>query len=1303
MNAIGKLTTMALFGGAVLTTTGAEKLLTLVDLPVSATNNAMHLASVTERPWWNEAWTKRMPLLVAGQTDVQDDKVVVDAVVDFGEPVRPEEVRVVTPWEEEVPCVAEKVKVEGEQRKVRLLFKTSLRPHQNKPFLVYFGNPDAKAEKLSEDVTLETDEHNFRVRNGVLDVVFDRRRVTEGLIRSLRILGSTCKTVLFDRATGYAKDGFTFRPNAKNGWDKGTVVMDNAFAKEIRFDCADATVTFTLYAEQPRIDWKYELKRGDSATVVMNWGLGTGTSWDDFFYCGKSGKILTQRAGLDANTDCMPCPEGQFQDWLGEGWYAIGERRMADIAGLVFDVKAVGHMSYSSYYGNNTSVTLRHKLARGEKASGAGAVVATLGNVEDYRKIANRIERPVAVSVGAVQAKVSKPLRIPRLDADWCFDHNVGYYYGGDSGTAEPLLKDPDWARTICRRMRSYGSTTVCLMGYPWWMMPIRDKSVYDRLLAIQKSGAFEGWVAKKTPPTWEQMQEPERGAGIVQFTKAIHEYGMAVHTWCGEVPGWSTQASVGKFMPELNDLAVDMMCERVKCGQDCAYSNAIEGEGVALPDDIVRKNGSSSYWTWKDPQEAFDAFDRQHALMREFYTKFKARYPDIPVFLWNSEDGEIGREKFMSEDEGYFDTMVVEMLCHSGFGHTKHVAKRMRSHFNNRAGHTVWHHYYIMNPKTEERLWQIEWPFIFGVNGYSQENLTYESKDLQMSEVTADFFRFAEYTRLGEKVAKMAPVKNLGVYRDPKAFREDVLKNRLKKPYPYGAQQDGRVRSFSEIRNFNYDVIGPKFFTAKDLAQYRVVYIPEDDVLSEAEAQAALDYVKAGGSLVTEGATGEKVKVEGEGEEWKAKFDRGEIVEYGKGKIVWFKEPRTDRLAKRDGKTIAELRKLFDSLGGVEPYTLTGSNVLDGNLQAGPEGMFLGLYNSAKSVQTGVVTIRGLGQRSRSTMEGDLFVLDVKTGERQVVSNGTFTVSVLPRNTGYYLIGDAAFTAVPTVRPAAWMGADTASFKARPYEAKAIDITGFKPTVAVEFVRTNGEGRPIAIARSTFAKYDVRSFTAKGFDAKDCKAALGEAKFIHFVDVEAKDADLVFASCADELKALLKRGGTILLSRTPTGPAAQAFLKEVDVFDPNPSAVKNIGDSWGTWCGPNDHPYLTADVQSTGVEPKGGGSREWWNWKHLCTYFQYGRVFAKWDEAKQLRLFRPMNDGEKYAGLVIQEKVLGAGRVIFNENQRSFTDWYESKAFGDNWMALITGEKSAEHAKKATQLNGGPSDVYVETRKKGW
>jgi len=80
---------------------------TLADLPVSGTDNPLYLKAMSERPWWNKAWTRRAPILVSSRAKVKCGKVVVDAVVDFGEPVRPEDVRVVTPWETEVECVAE--------------------------------------------------------------------------------------------------------------------------------------------------------------------------------------------------------------------------------------------------------------------------------------------------------------------------------------------------------------------------------------------------------------------------------------------------------------------------------------------------------------------------------------------------------------------------------------------------------------------------------------------------------------------------------------------------------------------------------------------------------------------------------------------------------------------------------------------------------------------------------------------------------------------------------------------------------------------------------------------------------------------------------------------------------------------------------------------------------------------------------------------------------------------------------------------------------------------------------------------
>ncbi len=1275
---------------------------TLLELPVSAVSNKVYLSSMTERPWWNENWQKRVPLLVSGQADVVDDKVVVDAIVDFDERVKPEDIRVVTPWETEIPCACEKV---GD-KKVRLLFKTRLRIHENRPFLVYYdrrdvaGAPSEASIPEGPGVWMRTTDDAFHLNNGVVDVVFDRRHATESLIRSMRIVGSNCQTIFFDGANGYAKNGFVFSPNDTNTWDAGEVVLDTPLAKSIRFSCPSASVTFTLYDEQPRLDWAYELNRGDGCSIAIKWGLGTGSAWDDFFYFGKAGKILTQRAGLDATTDCITPPYGRFENWLGEGWYAIGERRMPDIAGLVFDVKSVSKLEYDSYYSVSSRIEFSHKLARCEKARGSGALVATLGNVEDFRKIARRIEKPIVVSVGEAQAKVVKPHKIPRLDRDWCCDYNVGYATDGgcgDSGTAKPVEKDPMWAKNVCDRMRSYGSTAVCVMGYPWWMMPIRDKALFDCIIGIQKSGAFESWVGERTFATWEDMQKPGQGEGVLQFFKAIHDAGMAANTWTSEVPGWATQVDQGSFMPELNDIAVLLQSERVKEGQDCAYSFAIYHEGIHLPRDLVKKNGSTSYWTWKNPQEAFDVFDRQHTLVKSFYEQFKKLHPNVPVFLWNSENGSIDREKFMSEDEGYFDSVVVEMLPMHGISHTKHCAKRMRSHFNNRVGHTVWHHYYVFDPKTVERIMQIEWPFIFGINGYSQENLTYEAVDLESSEFSADFFRFAEYTRLGEKVARMAPVKNLGVYRDPKAYRADIIEKRHGKPYAYLTQHDGRVRSFSELKNFNYDVIGPKYFTAKDLAQYRVVYVPEDETLRETEARELVAYVKAGGSAIIEGVTVEKFgKLSG-------RLKDGVIASLGKGKMLWYKECRTDRLVKRDGRAIAEVRKAIADMGGIEPYTLKGSVVLDGNLQAGPDGMFLGLYNAYGERQTGTVTLNsGIQELNRSDVP--LYVLDVKNGTRQLVVSNAFTVACEPQQCAFYLIGDDAFTAIPKTRDCAWAGSVATAFRPRTSAETAKLNLDFKPTVVVEFTRADERGEPVKYTQTIEAKYDIRAFTAKTFDAKACAAAIAEAKLVHFVDAQSQDADLVFANCAEALKGLLKRGGTILVTRTETGPAAQAFFKSVDVFDPNPSATRGIGDTWAVWCGGENHPYLTADTVVFAKEPVQEKDLFLWQaWNGVCSYFQYGRVFAKWDPAKQQRLFIPKVDGEKYAALVVQEKVLGAGRVIFSENQRSFTDWYESKRFVRNLLAYIMGEKPSEHAQKVIEKNGGIGDVYVETRTKGW
>ena len=91
--------------------------------------------------------------------------------------------------------------------------------------------------------------------------------------------------------------------------------------------------------------------------------------------------------------------------------------------------------------------------------------------------------------------------------------------------------------------------------------------------------------------------------------------------------------------------------------------------------------------------------------------------------------------------------------------------------------------------------------------------------------------------------------------------------------------------------------------------------------------------------------------------------------------------------------------------------------------------------------------------------------------------------------------------------------------------------------------------------------------------------------------------------------------------------------------------------------------------------------------------YCGSSRKFAKWDAAKQYAPYVDKLQNE-YALMVVQESVIGAGKVIFSHNQYCFTSWYENFAHGDALLSFLLGMPVADHAEKVTQMNGGPGKV---------
>ena len=1248
----------------VRTLRGAE---TLLDLPISDCGNRAYLTSAAERPWWNAAWKRRAPILVSGFSGEASVKTIVDCVVDFGEAIDPAAVRLVTPWETTVPCVAEK----AEGTALRLLFKTSLRPNENRPFLVYWDNPAATRERVRAGVTLEADDREVHVANGVLDVTFDNEHKTAGFLKTLRVIASETPNELLERATGFAWGGFSLLPGGQTTWSKATVTADNAFLKEIRFSSDRGDVFFRLYAEQPRVDWRYSF-RPDVRSVksAISFGVGGGTAYDDILYCGSAGKVLALKAGLDENTDCIPHPEyNDLAAWISEGWIAIRDRKAKDYAGVFFDRDALAGLRYWGHAqcsGEEFSFTFAHGTGGTLPTTGSGALVANIGDAEEIRREYRRVRFPPKVFVGAAESVRTIPVRIPHLAHDFCADFNIGQGSGAGWRSGEPL-DGTDWASNTVDHIRSMGANTLHVCGL---------KVNFFRQVPVEPSQA-KRWQSRLPEGT-----EPYGGLETVKNDRhvlrdeiaAAHAKGVATDIWGSYLPGWRLKSgSDAKLNAEACAVDREMQNLIVDAGVDC-YANALpQGEGPIYHAELGKKYGRA-FWQWPDPSLFFADQDFVNEQTRTFYRQAKAHAPDKPVILWNSENGELRREQFMTEQAGSFDSCMVEILPHeNGFPRVKHIVKRMRSLFNNEPGRTVYHHFYFYPFHHYQRIWETAMPFICGVNGFSYENLTYENLNPEYCEMIADFYRFAEYTKLGDKAAKMGPVKNLAVFRDTAAFRADIACRRTGSPYPYHAQHDGRVRSFGEIPNYSYDVVISRFFTAKDLRPYRAVYVPEDPVFTDAFAQELLAYVEAGGGAIVEGVTATNRVLAALG------LRDGEVRALGKGRISRFAAVMTDALAKRDAKTMAAVTNRVAAVGGAQPYSLTGRG-LDSILQASDEGLLLGVINvdrtrPAKGTFSLDATSSALLVRPR-------FVLDVKRGV-QTPFTGSFEVSLAPGCTAYYLLGDAAFTSVPAAKDAEMRGASASAARGKAHKLTPSADASCAPQRGVEIAPARNGLRPTS--RAAFAKVMTTVVNTKGatrnFDREKMGAAIAAAQYV-LVLAEADESDVVFKECASELKELLKRGGGICFNHVTPGPAARALLKDVGVFDPTASAETGVGDGRGVRAEgvADDNPMLAQARREMPMFSHGVG---------------YRRVYRTWDRERQSAPYRAALDPNA-AVVVLQDKVLGAGKVIFSENTSAFTDWYENITWGENILSWFLGRHVEEHAERVKRYNGGPGDPVL-------
>ena len=1230
----------------------------LLEIPVSSVGNVAYLSSIGDRPWWNASWKRRAPLLVSSTMECADAKATVDIVVDFGEPVNPDEIRIVTPWETVVPCVAES---RGET-KAAIWFQTPLRICENKPFLVYWGNPSATRMRPRTHLTLESDSDEFVMANGVIEVVFDRRGRTAGPLKGLRVLASQAPSQILQRASGYAWQGFELNAKREPSFGAGEVVLDNAYKKEIRFENDNVVLAFSLYPESPRLDWRYELKKGgEDARLEIAWLCGGDAGQDDIVYPGTRGKTLLLRAELDQGSDAMPHPRYSLGKFIGEGWLAIRDRRAGDVVGVLFDRSLLSSLDYRGHgqaSGELTSFVFRHPRMATNKGH-AGSLVAFRGEVKGMRDEYLRRKGAVLSVLGPAEAYKEHPLALPRLDHDFIADYNIGFGAGHGWRSAEPL-DGSEWAENVMNRLRSYGANTARFGHYgdctPFMKI---SEGHYNRLKTVAgKDGS--SWKGRKWPDwTFERYD----GRALEAYCAAAHTKGMRVSNWPQYLAlGHGFRLDGKKADPEIAQLDREIQCVFAESGVDVVCCTQSGGESPDMPKAFVDKMGRQ-YWKWEDPSLYFEnVVEPEKKRLRLCFAEARRRCPSAKFMVFTSENGEVPREKFMSESVGFFDSCYVEMLPEGKMPHCKYVAKRMRALFDNEAGRTVHHHFYFYNLTEQARVNEVEMPFICGVNGFSTENLTYEQWDREYSEIPADFYRFAEYTRLGAKASRMAPVRDVAVFRDGEAFRADIVAHRTigSNPWDTYALGDRRVEAFAHVANLSWDIVINAHFTKESLRKYRVVYVPSDEVFSDALAKELLAYVNDGGGAIVEGATVNASSMLRD----LGLRDR-EVRAIGKGRILYRKDILSETLV-RGGETAAkDLCAALASVGSVQSYAVTNRK-LDSVLQASDNGLLLGVYNlDPQKTQTATFTLRDpkvLPVEMKSS-----FVLDVMNGVRRPFA-GSFEIIAGPSQCAYYLIGGEEFTKLPAVRKCQGSGADWGVEEAWQVECAS---GGFSPAVAIEFVNADKNGEPIVIRRSKEASIERVAFVESEEDR--FFVALKKAKYVHFQSA-AEKWDGLFASHRAEWRDFFTRGGGLFFDKVMPGKNAERFLTEVGVVNPGRSLAADSGGGTGVW----NESLSTNSFLFAQLRPS------------LSRRLNYTRSFGSWDAKNQYAAYCPKHAPER-AIVLAQEDVLGAGRVLFSSAYFVFTDRYDNLAFGDAVLSWLIGMSVKEHARNVEILNGGP------------
>ena len=982
--------------------------------------NPLYLKKMPLKLWWNKDFKYRIPFLVSETIGKKRNKAIIDFICNFEKKVNPDSVRVVTPWEEEIPSQVTFVS----ENKMEIIFKTDLRKYQNKPFFIYFDASNAKKPDYDTDLSMKWKDGEINIRNEKIQVIFSANHKRSAKIKKFRIAGSPVDNQLSERKTGVTWAGFNLGQIEVP--EKPVIKLDGLFKKVVEYKARNFSIEYSIYSFSSRIDFKITSYGAKSLNTTTKWIAGGGDAHDTFYYEGLKGSMQF-KAGPDKLSDQDEVyPNKTLAKWMREGCAAIYDRKADETVGFFWDKKAMKDFRYYSQSINGGETFFLDFYLRQPVV---GSLVGIKGRWKNFRDDYIDWKNPPKVSLGKLQ-KRNRGIKVkkPSFINDFTRDFKIAERRDGKRITN-------DFAKHIVMEIRKLSGNAVKFNMYDALSLSM-TKDLYERYKKIYKKYNISKW-RKKFPEYNDSMATDSYLQCLI---KAAHSKGLPVRTWNRFCPLRNSRKGYIED-PEARGVLLKMYKSIAASGVDLLQTNCSD-EGAHSP--------TGSIWEpfWNNAEAWFNYEKKYIDFAKEVHEEIKKDYPDLPINTLCSLDGWLRKLQFMDEKAVYLDTVENE-FCPGiipDMPKLKYGIKRMHGVFGN-TGRSIQHHFYYYEPNPLYRVSEMELPMMFAVKSFSHEDTEHSINNPELNEITADFYRLTDYTSIDKFIAGCVPYKFMAILRDGNEVKNDIRAKRLALfPGKYSLHE-ARCKQLMTLKNIPMDIVFNRFFKVGEFKKYKLIFVPSNGSLRDKHVKELSKYVRNGGCVIAEGnvvdnklfamlagikKTGNfkhkaninsipmmaPVSVESRDAKIYLKDSKGKaaifVKKLGKGKVIYSPYILTDDLNNSKQKELF-LRKLVCQIAGKGPIVPSQKFVskMDSSLLINNKGeYFFGVYNPSTESRLNTKVLLDIPKVKK------LFVLNIKTGQRYLF-NSKVKIDIAPLQTGFYIIGSEKTTALPEFKTA--------------------------------------------------------------------------------------------------------------------------------------------------------------------------------------------------------------------------------------------------------------------------------------------